>query len=317
MDIDLHDRIWPKYTHNWFKAIHDAPVPHNFDADNVKAMEEIKIYLQSNGLTISPNWMPNSVFHENMKRWIGYCSAPHHTLNGATPTQPFYMSFFPFVFEVGVSVFIGKFDSYITRPNFLEFGNTIVIRQDEPKIVELCVEGILERLLRFENPKDGFIYKVLINDDGESNIGEMGFEESGDFRLCMKKGLTDKTITDINNPYVDITSDRSSRIQEMRTYLARADSYIRLDVENIDGKTYLQFRQKSYDEVTSQGEKNTGDNKDQGEPYKPQESQQRRSQAATINKGPVFQGGAFSNVIVGDHATQYNDHDDTENSVKK
>lgn len=311
--MDLRKRIWAEKTRTWFMPSPNADVPHNYDDSNIEAMDAIREYLQINGSILPSNWTPDSVFYENMKRCIGYCSAPQQTFNDVAPTQPLYMSFFPFVFELGSAAFLGKFDSYVTRPGFLEFGNTIVIRQDEPKVVQLCMNGIIERLFRFENPKYGFIHRVLINDDVKSNIAEMGFEDSGDFWLRFEERLKDGAVDDINNPHAFVTSDRSLRIQELRTYLASADSFVKLDIENHDGDTYLQFRQKSYNEVKDRdrNEKSVSGNSDKREQAKLEGSLHHVvKNVSTVNSGNVIFDGTFTNSIVGDRAIQINNSDD-------
>ncbi len=319
MDVNLRDRIWPEYTSNWFMPTADASVPHNYSADNAKANNSIKRYLSENGLNISQNWLPDEIFHENIKRWIGYCSVPYHTLIGNTPTQPLYMSFFPFIFEVVSAAFLNKFDSYITQPNFLEFGNSIVIRQEQPDVVQRCMNGILASLINFENPKYGFIHRVLINDDVESNISDMGFECNGNFWLRLNVGLKDQVINDINNPHARITSDRSIRIREMKTHLASADSYFKLDVENENGYTRLLFKQKTDEEIDLQEAAGLSSGIEKEDVLMNSKESQQRANNAKQNKSQkldrkqtrtkqniVFNNSSLTNVMMGDNSTQNN-----------
>lgn len=314
MDLNLRHRIWPEYTNRWFLSKADSNVPHNFYEDDTDASHAIKQYLLDHGLRLPKDWQLDNVFHNNMKHWIGGCSVAYHTLEGRTSTKPFYLSFFPFLFEVGSAAFLDDFESFITRPDFLKFGDSMLIRPEKPEIVQLCMNGILERLLNFNNPKYGFIYKVLINKDNQSNIENMGFEESGDFWLRFKIGLSDQAIDDINNPHANIVSDRSSRIREMKTYLESADSFFKLVIEKYNQVTYLRFRRKTTEELNVNHTDNVKTERNQDKlnsdikenTTKGEKSQAQRSsdESKTVNKKTVFNSGNFSNTIIGDGGKQ-------------
>lgn len=297
MESSFREKIWPQHTYRWFKASTEALVPHNFDSHNTAAMQAIRHYLQSAGISVPPDWYPNEDFHENMKRWLGACSAPQQTLLGITPTQPFYLSFFPFAFEIGTALLSATPSRFITQPGFLTNGKTFVIKDDQPQIVELHLNGIMDRLFGQNDPKFSFVYLVLVNDNGQSNIADMGFEETGNFWLKMRIGFTVDVVERLNNKYAAMTSDRAAQIQSLRIYLASADSYIQLDIENREGDTYLVFRQKVLSESFTSAQSSISREKQQV-------SAQPGQLVTSSNSGAVVYGGTNVNIQTGIGNTQ-------------
>ncbi|MBU1437573.1 MAG: hypothetical protein KJ930_12140 [Gammaproteobacteria bacterium] len=299
MESRLVNKIWPNVSARWFKSEENAPVPHEFSEHHIGAEQLITKYLHDSGLQLAPGWRLDNDFYENMKRWIGACSAPQQILNGTTPTQPFYLSFFPFIFEIALSIMSANPQPFITRPGFLKNSKTFVINDDQPKIVELCINGILERLFGKDDPHFGFIYLVLVNDGGKSNIKDMGFEDNGNFWLQLQIGLSQDTIDRINNKYAVVTGNRAAQIQKLRIYLASADSYIQLDAENRGEETFLVFRQKVLSPAQS-----TSLQAHHPESSKTQDHPTYQTSDRPINNGPMFQGGTFNNIQIGDHNNQ-------------
>ncbi len=180
------------------------------------------------------------------------------------------------------------------------------------------MKGILDRLLHFEDPKYGFVYLVLINNNNQSNIDAMKIEENGEFWVRLKIGLTDQVVEKINDRYACVTSDRAMKVQELKTYLASADSFVQLDIENRSDSTFLIFKTKPNEEINSRessiinsgkekkamNDKETtqenGNRKEDNDKLKPDNMQ------ASINHGSNIYGGTFTNVVMGDNAKQIN-----------
>jgi hypothetical protein len=309
MESRLVCKIWPTVSARWFKSEEHAPVPHEFSEHHIGAEQLITRYLHDSGLQLAPDWRLDNDFYENIKRWIGACSAPQQILNGTPPTQPFYLSFFPFIFEIALSIMSAHPQPFITRPGFLKNSKTFVIKDDQPQTAQLRIAGILERLLGTDDPHFGFIYLVLINEGGKSNIKDMGFEDNGNFWLQLQIGLSQDTIDKINNKYAVVTGNRAAQIQSLRIYLATADSYIQLDAENRGEDTFLVFRQKALSpahSTSSQAPAPTSSNTQECSPY--------QTSDRPYNNGPMFQGGTFNNIQIGNHNNQ---HFNSGNSSKK
>lgn len=252
MEKNLRNQIWPEDSSKWFMSELDSSVPHVFDSTNIEANSTIKQYLLDRGLVILPDWMPDKIFHAHFKRWVGNCSVPYDTLQESTSVNSLYLSFFPFIFEVTSAFFLEKLNSFVTRPQFLDFGNTLLISQEKPHVVQKKIKELLDHLLGLQDPKYGFIYLVLINDENQSNIDAMGFEKCGQFWVRLKIGLNDLSIKNINSDHAIVRSDRARQIQILKTDLASADFYIQLDVENRTDFTYLVFKKKTNKEITIQ-----------------------------------------------------------------
>ena len=318
MEKNLLNQIWPEDSSKWFMSELDSSVPHNFDNTNIEANSTIKQYLLDRGLVILPGWMPDKIFHAHFKRWVGNCSVPYDTLQESTSVNSLYLSFFPFIFEVTSAIFLEEFNSFVTRPHFLDFGDTLLISQEKPHVVRKNFKELLDHLLGLQDPKYGFIYLVLINDENQSNIDAMGFEESGQFWVRLKIGLNHLSIKNINSDHARVNSDRARQIQILKTDLASADFYIQLDVENRNGFTYLLFKKKTSEEPNSQESSiiNSGKKKkaindkettqENGNRKEDNDKPEPDNKQASINHGPNIYGGTFTNVVMGDNAKQIN-----------
>ena len=295
MRQDIQEKLWPEHTRDWFRAVRDASVPHNFDPDNRSASRLIYNYLATNNVTIASDWKPDELFYSHLKRFVGYCAAPHQVLNQNTPTQPIYLSFFPLLFELALGVHLAKTPSIITRNDFFKNGDALFLDQGEPKVVQTCINRLLDLLLGIAEPEYSFIHRVLINKEHTSNIDDMWFDDNGTFWLRLKTGLDDSHITAINDKYSTITSDRCSRIQELKTCLASADFLVSLGIKNDQNATLLSIREKSH--------QRSEDVRASRQDLTVNPEQNNQSSQRTKNSY-VFHGTNMKNVIIGDNGRQ-------------
>lgn len=235
--------LWPDHTGDWFGSGINSPVPHNFESADSDTKRAIDHYFFTIGTASGQAWQLDKVLYQNLKRFVGHCSAPHNCLNEKISTEPLYLSFLAFAFEMAISNYLKKNSQYITSPGFFDRGNSLLLRQEEPPVASDFIIRLIRCLFGTDEFKQGFIYLALINDDAHSNIEDMHFNKSGELIITLATGLSSPVINNINRSH-NVTHDRAGKIAELKTLFASSDSYFSLHIETRNNKTLISFVDK-------------------------------------------------------------------------